>query len=183
MILPVCKYGHSILRIPCKDINQDYLNIDRLIDDMWQTLYTHEKMGLAAPQIYKSIKLFIIDSNQLFVKMKNSEREKYFENNTGIIETFINSKITYKSEQKWCYNEHCIGIPTIIEEVERPWSIEIEYYDRLFIKHKRKFDGITARVIQHEYDHTMGILYIDYLSPLMHNILKSKLNKIAESQI
>jgi len=183
MILPIVSYGHSILRQKCRVIDRRYPELNNLIDDMWNTLYAANGCGLAAPQVNHTIRLFIVDSIETFEKMEEEDRDAFFDGDSGIRETFINAKIIGKSDDVWVEKEGCLSIPTLTEEVERPWSIEIEYYDRNFMKHTAMFNGTTARMIQHEYDHTEGKLYLDYVKPLTKRLLNGKLTKISKGEI
>jgi peptide deformylase len=183
MILPIISYGHAILRQKCKPIKSDYPDLDNLIANMWTTLYAASGCGLAAPQVNHTIRLFIVDSDDTFEKMEPKERDAFFAGDCGIKETFINAKILEKSDEIWTDKEGCLSIPTLFEEVERPWSIKIEYLDKSFQMHTKWFHGTTARMIQHEYDHTEGRLYIDYLKPLPKRVLGGKLVKISKGII
>ena len=129
-------------------------------------------VGLAAPQINRAIRLFIIDSTKMY-----DDDDK---NNVGVCEVFINAKITSQQGDEWAYEEGCLSIPGIRDDVYRPERLTIEYYDRNFKKQKKEFDGLTARVIQHEYDHIEGILFIDHLKPLRRTLLKGRLEKISK---
>jgi len=183
MTLPIFSYGHSILKERCEDITPSYPDLDALINNMWETLYGANGCGLAAPQIGKSIRLFLVDSKTTFNNMNQSERKKLFESeDTGIVETFINARILRQSERTWTDEEGCLSIPNMTQQVSRPWSVEIEYYDKDFKQQRNIFAGSTARMIQHEYDHIEGILYLDYLSPLKRKIIQGKLRKIATGQ-
>ena len=183
MILPIVPYGKSILRQKCKDIDSNYPDLQKLIDDMWETLYPANGTGLAAPQVNRPIKLFIVDSKEMFDKMDEEDRAEFYDGDEGIKETFINAVITGHSDEYWVEQEGCLSIPTLSEDVERPWTITIEYFDRNFQRHTKTYSGITARVIQHEYDHTQGKLYIDYVNPLKRQLLKGKLQKISKGEI
>jgi peptide deformylase len=183
MILPIVSYGKSILRQKCKDIDSSYPDLQKLIDDMWETLYPAGGTGLAAPQVNHAIKLFIVDSKEMFNKMDAEDQAEFFEGDQGIQETFINAKIIDESEEYWTEQEGCLSIPTLAEDVDRPWTITIEYFDRDFQKHTKTYSGTTARVIQHEYDHTQGKLYLDYVNPLKRQLLKGKLLKISKGEI
>lgn len=128
--------------------------------------------------------LFVVDSKPTFENYTAEERSRYFpQGDEGITETFINARITQRFEETWEDEEGCLSIPSLHRKVERPWSIEVEYTDRHFVKQHRMFSGITARMIQHEYDHTQGILYLDYLQPLTRKMLESKLRKISKGHI
>lgn len=180
MILPILSYGHTILRSECSDINADYPALSSLIEDMWQTLYNAKGCGLAAPQVNRPIRLFLVDSKTTFETLAADERAYYFnDGDTGIVETFINARITERSEESWEDEEGCLSIPNLTRMVNRPVSITIEYLDKDFVPRTRHFSGSTARMIQHEYDHIEGRLYLDYLSPFAKKLLKSKLKKIS----
>lgn len=183
MTLPIVAYGNDILRQRCAAIDAQYPGLDVLIDNMWQTMYVANGCGLAAPQVNHAIQLFIIDSVQTYENMDPRNRKKYFDTAGGIRETFINARIIEYSTDNWVEDEGCLSIPTLDAPVQRPWAITIEYFDRNFEPHTRTFSGSTARMIQHEYDHTEGILYLDYLKPLKRTLLKSKLQKIKDGKV
>lgn len=183
MVLPIVSYGHDILTTKCRKIDHDTENIQELIDDMWTTLYTANGAGLAAPQIDKGLQLFIVDSIQTFQTMNDKEREKYFSGDEGIKETFINASIEKYSEDKWVDREGCLSMPGFTVEVERPWSIVLSYLDDHFKEHKRLYKGITARMIQHEFDHTRGVLFLKYLGSFKKALLKDKLRNIEEGKV
>lgn len=183
MILPIVTYGHKILRQKCKETDSHYPNLDKLIDDMWETLYPAGGSGLAAPQVNHSIKLFIVDSKEIYDRMKPDERAEFFDGDKGISETFINARINAYSNRVWIEEEGCLSIPTLSEVVERSWDISIEYFNKDFQKQVKTYSGVTARVIQHEYDHTMGKLYLDYVNPLKRKLLNKKLAKITKGEI
>jgi peptide deformylase len=183
MILPIISYGQSVLRKKCKKIDENYTKLNKLISNMWETLYDANGCGLAAPQVDQPIKLFIVDSKIVYDSMEKEERDDYFTSDTGIMETFINAKIIERSDKKWTEKEGCLSIPSLSEEVERAWSIIIEYYDRDFHKMTKLFSGYTARVIQHEYDHTEGILYVDHLKESKLKSIDGELKKISAGDI
>jgi peptide deformylase len=184
MKLPILSYGHSILRQKSNDISIDYPDINTVIDNMWETLRNADGCGLAAPQIGKSVRLFIVDSKSLFDQLDPEELEGYFEpGDTGIVETFINARITERSGVLWENEEGCLSLPSLWNMVTRSWYITVEYEDRDFTKHTKTFGGATARMIQHEYDHTDGILYIDHLNPLKRKLLDGKLKRIAKGLV
>jgi peptide deformylase len=183
MILPIVSYGHDILKKKCMDIDQQYPDLEKFIDDMWETMYPAHGCGLAAPQINHPVRIFIVDSTGFYKNMEQEDRDYFFDGDTGIKETFINAKITSYTEDVWIDEEGCLSLPTINEDVERPWGITISYVDRQFKKHKKNYYGLTARVIQHEYDHTDGQLFIDHLKTREKNQLKKKLKMISEGQI
>lgn len=183
MVLPIISYGHTVLRQKCSVVTPDYPDLNILIDNMWETLYPADGTGLAAPQVNHSLKLFIVDTKESYDRMEQEDRFEFFDGDCGIQETFINAKIVEETDDYWIESEGCLSIPSLSEEVERPWGITIEYYDRNFKKHKRSFQGITARVIQHEFDHTEGKLYLDYVKPLKRKLLNGKLTKISKGLI
>ena len=182
MILPIVAYGTPVLRAKAKDITPDYPNLEKMIADMWETLYASNGVGLAAPQINKEIRLFLVDSAQIFANQEEDEKGKY-PDEPGRKQVFINAKITALNGEPWSYNEGCLSIPKIREDVMRPETVMIEYVDENFVAHTEKFSGITARIIQHEYDHIEGKLFIDYLKPFKRKLLKGKLADITKGKI
>ncbi len=174
MILPIAIYGNPILRKKAKDISKDYPELEQLIQDMFETMYQSEGVGLAAPQINKSIRLFVIDASPF---AEDAPELKDFK------KVFINAHITEKSEDTQVFNEGCLSLPGIRENVKRHNTITIEYYDENFNFHKETFSGIAAIVIQHEYDHTDGILFIDRLSPIKKRLLQNKLKTIEQNKV
>ncbi|MFA8449260.1 MAG: peptide deformylase [Bacteroidales bacterium] len=174
MILPVAVYGHPVLKKQAKHIDKDYPLLNELIDNMFETMYNAEGVGLAAPQINKSIRLFIIDATPL---------EKHFEEAKDFIKVFINAQIEERTGNTVSHDEGCLSIPGIREEVKREDEIIISYYDKNWVKHKEKYKGYIARVIQHEYDHIEGILFTDKILPLRKVLLKSKLRNISSGKI
>lgn len=180
----ILAYGHHILKQKCNDIEKDYPELDKLIADMWETMENANGCGLASPQIGLPIRLFIVDSKSTFDNLGEGDRKFYFpQDDKGIMETFINAKIIQRSEELWDDEEGCLSIPNLFYKVKRNWAITIEYYNRNFEKQIRTFSGTTARMIQHEYDHTEGVLYLDYLKPLTKRLMASKLQKILKGQI
>ena len=183
MVLPIVSYGNEILITESRKIDEDSEEVQNLIDDMWLTLYTANGAGLAAPQIDQSLKLFIVDSLQSYQSMNKHNRERYFTGDSGIKQTFINATIEEYSEEKWIDREGCLSMPGFAVDVERSWSIVIRYLDDQFVEHKQQFEGLSARMIQHEYDHTRGILFLEYLSSFRKTLLMDKLNAIEEGKI
>jgi peptide deformylase len=180
----ILAYGHNILKQKCKDIEKNYPELDKLIADMWETMQNANGCGLAAPQIGLPIRLFVVDSKTTFENLDETNRKIYFaQDDKGIRETFINAKIIELSEQLWEDEEGCLSIPNLLQPVKRPWTIIIEYYNKDFERQTRTYSGTTARMIQHEYDHTEGILYLDYLKPLTKKLMEGKLKKIIKGQI
>lgn len=182
MILPIVAYGTPILRVVSKDITSDYPNLSQLIGDMWETMYSSNGVGLAAPQINRDIRLFVVDSSQIFTNLEEDEKDKY-PDGPGIKQVFINAHITELNGEEWSYNEGCLSIPKIREDVLRSEQVTLGYMDENFEPHVSTFNGITARVILHEYDHIEGKLFIDYLKPLKRKLLKSKLDDITRGKI
>ncbi len=180
MNLPILSYGNRILRQTCEPIQSDHPNLNGLIENMWETLYTANGCGLAAPQIGEPIRLFVVDSKSTYNLLDPEIRHEYFESDdTGITETFINARIINRFGELWNDEEGCLSLPGLSQRVKRPWYIAIEYYNKNFEKQIGSFGGTTARIIQHEYDHTNGILYIDHLGPLVRRVIDAKLKKIA----
>ena len=182
MILPIVAYGAQVLRSRGAEVKPDYPGLEKLIEDMWETMYESSGVGLAAPQVNKSIRLFVIDSTQIFTNLEDDEQGKY-PDAPGLKEVFINAKIRRLNGEPWPYTEGCLSIPKIREEVFRNEEVELEYDDQQFLHHIRTFNGLTARVILHEYDHIEGKLFIDYLKPLKRKLLKGKLDDISRGKI
>ncbi len=182
MFLPIVAYGAPILRKVCKDIDADYPGLPKLIEDMWETMYESNGVGLAAPQINRDIRLFVMDSVQIFENLEEDELDLY-PDGPGIKQVFINAHIESLEGDEWAYNEGCLSIPKIREDVYRSESVTLSYLDENFQEHTRTFNGITARVILHEYDHIEGKLFIDYIKPLRKKLLQGKLNDINKGKI
>jgi peptide deformylase len=182
MILPIVGYGHPILRTVAVEIDAEYPMLEKLIADMWDTMYASNGVGLAAPQINRAIRLFVIDSTQIFEGMEEEEKKKY-PKDFGYKQVFINTKIIKLFGEEWSYNEGCLSIPKVREDVLRNEEVEIEYYDQQFNKQTQVFNGITARVILHEYDHIEGKLFIDKLPLLKKKLIKSKLTDITKGKV
>lgn len=180
MILPVRGFGDPILRKPTKEITADYPDLKGLIDSMFETMYDANGIGLAAPQVGLDIRLFVVDVSPL------AEDEDYADIADGLkdfTKVFINAKILEETGEEWKFNEGCLSIPDVREDVKRRETIVIEYYDENFVKHTDTFSDIRARVIQHEYDHIEGILFTDRLSPLKKKLVKGKLAKISQGEV
>ena len=170
MILPIVAFGHPVLKKMCKNITSDYENLDLLIDNMWETMYAASGVGLAAPQIGLSIRLFIVDASP-FSEDKNlslEEREKL----SKFKMVFINPELKAINDNLNTFNEGCLSIPEIREDVVRENEIIVDYYDQDFNKQSLKLDGLRARVVQHEYDHIQGILFTDKLSAFKKRLIK-----------
>ena len=184
MILPIVAYGHPILRKVAHDIDENYPDLDKLIEDMWETMYGSNGVGLAAPQVNKGIRLFVMDSAQIFNNMDEEERkEETYPDAPGIKQVFINAHIVEEQGEDWPYNEGCLSIPKIREDINRAEEVTIEYQDQNFHRHTKTFNGITGRIILHEYDHIDGKLFIDHISPLKRKLLKRKLDDISKGNI
>lgn len=173
MILPIYIYGNSILRNKCADIDSSFSNLNVIINDMFETMHNANGIGLAAPQIGLSINLFLIDLSPLSSDHPNLK---------NVRKVFINPKIIKEDGDYWEYDEGCLSIPEVNDLVSRKKNIEIEYLDQKFNLVKEKISGIEARVIQHEYDHINGVLFIDYLSAKRKNILNRKLQAIKKGK-
>jgi len=182
MILPIVAYGTPILRKVCNDIDPNYPGLENLIADMWETMYNSNGVGLAAPQINKDIRLFIIDSTQIFANQEEDEKDE-FPDAPGYKGVFINAHIKELNGEEWSYNEGCLSIPKIREDVYRDEEVTLEFDDEHFTHHTKTFNGITARVILHEYDHIEGKLFIDHIKPLKRKLLQGKLTDISKGKI
>lgn len=174
MIYPIVIYGDPVLKKRAKPIEKDYPELDKLIADMYETMYAANGVGLAAPQIGKSIRLFVIDGSP----MEDEE-----EIAIGLKKVFINPEIIEESEEEEKFEEGCLSIPGLRENIERPEEITMKYLDENFNPHEETFDGIAARIIQHEYDHLEGILFTDKLSAFKKTLIRSKLNDMAKGYV
>jgi peptide deformylase len=174
MILPIVAYGDPILKKEAEEIDEDYPGLKELIDNMYETMYNAEGVGLAAPQIGKSIRIFVIDASPFADEDPSLE---------GLKMTFINPIIIEEEGEKWSFNEGCLSIPGIRENVDRQPGILIEYLDENFNLIEERFDGLAARIIQHEYDHIEGVLFTDHVNPLKRRLLKTKLNNISKGNV
>jgi len=173
MTYPILVYGHDVLRKVSEEVDKDYPELNQIVDDMFETLYKSDGLGLAAPQIGKSIRIFIIDGTPL------SEDEPEL---AGFKKVFINADITEKHGEFELMNEGCLSIPDLREEVNRESHIRIKYYDENWEFHDEVYSGYKARVIQHEYDHLDGILFTDKVSPLKKKLIKNKLTAITRGK-
>ena len=181
MILPILAYGDPILRKMGKEISKDYPKLDVLLENMLETMYAAKGIGLAAPQIGLPIRLFIVDATPFGDDEEYSEEEREFL--STFKQVFINAKMIDETGDEWAFNEGCLSIPDIREDVFRNGDITIEFYDECFEKQTEKFSGIVARIIQHEYDHIEGVLFTDKLSSLKKRIIKGKLANISKGKI
>lgn len=182
MILPIVAYGSPILRKVAIDIPPEYEGLSKLLEDMWETMYNSNGVGLAAPQINKSVRIFTMDSEQIFTNDEDGDTDGY-PDKPGYKGTFINPYIVALDGEPWKYNEGCLSIPRVREDILREESVTLSFADENFIPLTKTFNGITARIILHEYDHLEGKLFIDYIKPLKRTLLKRKLDDITRGKI
>lgn len=173
MIYPIYVYGSPVLRREVELIQSDFPELDKLIDDMFETMYSADGVGLAAPQIGKSLSLFVVDASPWAEEDPSLAEFKH---------AFINAEIYEHSQEEGLFNEGCLSVPGIHEDVSRPLWIRMRYLDRDFKAHDELFEGYAARVIQHEYDHLLGEMFVDHLSPLRKTLLKSKLTGMSKGK-
>lgn len=174
MKLPIIAYGDAVLRKKATDINAEYPDLSGLIANMFETMYGAHGVGLAAPQIGLAIRLFVIDATS------------FAEDEPSLIDfkkVFINAEILEETGEKWSFNEGCLSIPDIREDVERKENVKLSYFDENWMKHEETFSGLAARVIQHEYDHIEGKLFVDKLSPLRKTMLNNRLSSISKGMV
>ena len=181
MILPIIAYGHPVLKRKAEVINKDYPKLKELIENMFETMYNASGVGIAAPQIGLSIRLFIVDTNPFAEDDSLSDNDK--NQLKSFKRIFINPVIIDEKGGEWSFEEGCLSIPNIREGVLRQKQITIQYHDENFNKHTDSFDGLLARVIQHEYDHIEGVLFTDKLSSFKKQLLKKKLLKISSGKL
>lgn len=181
MVLPIIAYGDPVLRKVATDISPDYPNLNTLIANMYDTMNYAYGVGLAAPQIGLPIRLFVVDTAPFADDDDLTEEERTFLSNFK--KTFINAKITEETGDKWNFNEGCLSIPGVREDVSRHKQITIEYLDEDFKPQTLTLDGLAARIVQHEYDHIEGILFTDKLSAFKKQLIKSKLNNIMKGKV
>ena len=181
MILPIIAYGDPVLREIGKSIDKDYPALESLLENMFETMYGAKGIGLAAPQIGLPIRIFIVDATPF----KDDEELELEERNflSTFKQVFINAQIIDETGNEWVFNEGCLSIPDVREDVFRNETVKIEYLDEKFEKHTKEFSGIAARIIQHEYDHIQGILFTDKLSSLKKRLIKGKLSNISKGKI
>jgi peptide deformylase len=187
MVYPIVVYGDPVLRKVADNIDSNYESLTQLIKDMFDTMYNASGVGLAAPQIGKAIRLFIVDTEP-FVDDEEDDEESEFtpqerKQLKSFKKVFINAKILNEEGEEWKFKEGCLSIPKIREEVLRKPEIEIEYFDENFKKHTEKYDGLIARVIQHEYDHIEGILFTDKIGAFKRKLISGKLNDISNGKV
>jgi peptide deformylase len=174
MIYPIVAYGHPVLKKKAVEIGPDYPGLKELIDSMFETMYSSSGVGLAAPQINFSIRLFVVDGAPF------EDEEPVLK---GFRKVFINPQMLDESGSKWKFNEGCLSIPGVRDDVDRHPDIYLHYFDENFVEHKENFTGIAARIIQHEFDHIEGVLFTDKLSPLKKQLLKGRLSDISKGRV
>jgi len=174
MILPIVAYGHPTLKKVAEEIDADYPELDKLIEDMFETMYSSQGIGLAAPQVNKSIRLFLVDATPYAEDFPEAAEFK---------KIFINPYILEETGEEWSFNEGCLSVPTVREDIIRKPKIVIEYQDRDFNLIEETYEGVMARIIQHEYDHIEGTIFVERVNPLRKMLLKRKLNDISSGNI
>jgi len=183
MILPIVAYGSPILKKMAEEIDENYEGLQKLIDDMYETMYEASGVGLAAPQIDRSIRLFVVDASPFAEVEEGEELDPMAAGLENFKKVFINPIIEEQSGEEWGFAEGCLSIPHIREEVFRKAKIKISYYDEKWNFFEEEYEGFAARIIQHEYDHVEGVLFTDYLTPLKKRMLKKKLINISKGDI
>ena len=181
MVLPIVAYGDPVLRRVGKDIDKDYPGLPELIENMRETMKNAQGVGLAAPQIGRDIRLFLIDASPFAENEELEEEERAFLKDFK--RTFINARIVEEEGDDWAFNEGCLSIPNINEDVYRPETIQVKYVDEKFVERQETLTGLAARIFQHEYDHIEGILFTDKLSSLKKRLLKKKLENISKGKV
>ena len=176
MILPIIAYGHPVLRKVAEEIPEDFPDLDKLLADMYETMYNAKGVGLAAPQIGKSIRIFIVDGTPMEGTLEDGESME------GWKKAFINPTIIEETGEEWGFDEGCLSIPDVIEEVYREDTVRIKYRDENFVEQEETYTGLKARIIQHEYDHLEGKLFTDYVRGIRKQLIKSKLGKISKGK-
>lgn len=187
MVLPVVVYGDPVLRKVGAEIDKDYEGLDTLIANMFETMYQANGVGIAAPQIGKAIRLFVVDASPFAeVDEDEEEEDKLTKKEIAFLKSFkrvfINAKVLEEKGEEWKFNEGCLSIPKVREDVLRKQTVTIEYYDEHFKKHTETLDGLAARVVQHEHDHIEGKLFTDKISPFKRKLLSGKLNDISKGK-
>jgi len=184
MILPIVAYGNPVLKQVAKPIKADYADLVVLIKNMWETMYNGRGVGLAAPQVGLNIRLFLVDSLQLLKENEEMENgEEKYPLKQGIKKVFINPEMLEETGAAWVYEEGCLSIPDVRVKIARKEVVHIQYYDENFVQHTEMFDGMNARIIQHEYDHLQGILLTDHMTPLKKSLIRNKLDNISKGKI
>jgi len=181
MILPIVAYGNPVLKRVADEITSDYPDLSELIENMWETMYAAHGVGLAAPQIGLSIRLFVIDAS-LFVDEEEMDQEE-IDTLKDLKKVFVNPIIEEEQGELWSFNEGCLSIPDVREDVSRKEEIVVSYVDENFTPQQLKLKGLAARVVQHEYDHIQGVLFTDHLSPLKKRLIKKRLTSISKGSV
>ncbi|MCB0579602.1 MAG: peptide deformylase [Phaeodactylibacter sp.] len=174
MLLPIYAYGQPVLKKMAEDITQEHPGLQEFIENMWETMYHAEGVGLAAPQVGQSIRLFVVDTIQIMEEGKEDE---------GIRQVFINAHKVEEAGEPWTYEEGCLSIPDVRGDVDRPPQLRLRYVDENFEAHEKVFTGVNARVIQHEYDHIDGILFTEHLKPIKRRLVRRKLEDIRKGKV
>ena len=177
MVLPVYVYGMSVLRKVAQEIPVDFEGLDQFIDDLFETMHASDGVGLAAPQVGKSLRIFVVDTNPMAENNEDEPELKDFR------KVFINPIILEEWGDSWSFEEGCLSLPNLREEVSRPGHVKIEYYDEKWVLHEEDYDGIRARVIQHEYDHLEGKLFTDKVNPIKRKLLAPRLKSISRGRV
>lgn len=180
MVLPIVAYGDPVLKREAAEIDKDYPGLDELLENMWETMYASNGIGLAAPQIGESIRIFIVDASPFSEPDDDGEIDEMGKGLEDFKKVFINPIIEEETGKTWAFNEGCLSIPGVREDVNRKETIHITYFDENFEFQEASFSGYPARIIQHEYDHVEGILFTDHIGPLRRRLIKRKLNDISK---
>lgn len=183
MILPIVAYGDPVLKKEGEEIDENYEGLKELIENMFETMYQASGVGLAAPQIGRSIRLFVVDATPFADDQDDEKPDPKAKGLENFKKVFINPIIEEESGEDWAFQEGCLSIPTVREDVYRKEKITISYYDENFNFHEETLEGYAARVVQHEYDHVDGVLFTDHLSPLKKRLLNKKLNNISKGDV
>ncbi len=182
MILPIYAYGQPVLKKVADDITPEYPELQKLIDDMWETMYLADGVGIAAPQVGHGIRLFLIDTHPKEDEEEDEKKEKEPLKYVPIKKVFINAQKVEEAGKDWAFEEGCLSIPDIRGDVDRPETIRLRYFDENFVEHEEVFDSLNARVVQHEFDHIEGVLFTEKLKPIKKQLIKRKLEKIRNGE-
>ena len=177
MVLPVYVYGMSVLRKIAPEIPEDFKELDQFIEDLFDTMHASDGVGLAAPQVGKSLRIFVVDTTPMAENNDDEPELKDFR------KVFINPYILEEWGDSWAFEEGCLSLPNLREEVSRPENVKIEYYDENWVLHEEEYNGIRARVIQHEYDHLDGKMFTDKVSPIKRKLLAPRLKSISRGRV
>jgi peptide deformylase len=181
MIYPVVAYGDPVLRKKAKEVTPDYPNLEQIIENMWETMYDASGVGIAAPQVGMALRIFVIDAAPFADDPDLDAREQ--EVLKGFKKVFLNAQIIEESGEEWAFNEGCLSIPNVREDVFRQEQVTIKYHDENFNEHTETFTGLAARVVQHEYDHIEGVLFTDKISSLKKRLIKGRLANISKGKV